>query len=326
MTIQDAKQIKLADYLQSLGYMPVKQQGKSLWYKSPLREETDASFKVNTELEKWYDFGIGKGGNIIALAAELYHSENVAYLLECIAKQTPHLHTASHTPFSFGRQSVSEPMYRHLQVTELSSPALLSYLQERRINTELAKRECKELHFTHGDKRYFAIGFPNMAGGYEVRNRYFKGCAAPKDITHIRQSGEPRGMCYLFEGFMDYLSFLTIRVKNNPQYPRLDTQDYIILNSVSNLAKAENLLATYPRIGCFLDNDTAGRNAYKHLQAKFGERLFDKSLYYREYNDLNDYLCGKSLSQSAEPMKQERQVQSARRMMQPPKKKGGFRL
>jgi len=33
------------------------------------------TFKVNTELEKWYDFGIGKGGNILALAAELYHSE-----------------------------------------------------------------------------------------------------------------------------------------------------------------------------------------------------------------------------------------------------------
>ena len=81
MTIQDVKQIKLADYLQSLGYTPVKQQGKNLWYKSPLREETDASFKVNTELEKWYDFGIGKGGNILALAAELYYSEDVAYLL-----------------------------------------------------------------------------------------------------------------------------------------------------------------------------------------------------------------------------------------------------
>ena len=66
MTIQDAKQIKLADYLQSLGYTPVKQQGRSLWYKSPLRHETDASFKVNTELNQWYDFGIGKGGNIIA--------------------------------------------------------------------------------------------------------------------------------------------------------------------------------------------------------------------------------------------------------------------
>ena len=322
MTTQEAKQIRIAEYLQTLGYIPVKRQGNSLWYKSPLREETEASFKVNTELNQWYDFGIGKGGNIIALAAELYRSDNVSYLLERIAKQTPNLHTTIHVPSSFGRQSVSEPMYRHLQVTELSSPVLLSYLQERGINTELAKRECRELRFENKGKPYFAIGFPNMAGGYEVRNRYFKGCVAPKNITHIRQQGEPRSMCYLFEGFMDYLSFLTIRTRNNPQYPRLTTQDYVILNSVSNLAKAVGILATYPQIGCFLDNDTAGRTAYKNLQTMFGERLFDKSVYYSEYKDLNNYLCGKPLSQSAEPMKQEKQVQSARRMMQPPKRRG----
>lgn len=82
MTIQEAKQIRIADYLQSLGYTPVKQQGKSLWYKSPMREETEASFKVDTELNQWYDFGKGKGGNIIALASELYRSDNVSYLLE----------------------------------------------------------------------------------------------------------------------------------------------------------------------------------------------------------------------------------------------------
>ena len=322
MTTQDAKQIRIAEYLQTLGYTPVKRQGNSLWYKSPLREETEASFKVNTELNQWYDFGIGKGGNIIALAQELYRSDSVPYLLERIARQTPHIHIANHTPFSLGRQSVSEPMYRYLQVTELSSPALLSYLQERGINTELAKRVCKELRFENKGKPYFAIGFPNMAGGYEVRNRYFKGCVAPKNITHIRQQGEPRSMCYLFEGFMDYLSFLTIRVRNNPQCPRLTMQDYIILNSVSNLSKAEGILATYPRIGCFLDNDTAGRTASEHLKAMFGERLFDKSIYYSEYKDLNDYLCGKPLFQSAELMKQKRQVQSARRMMQPPKKRG----
>ena len=322
MTIQEAKQIRIADYLQSLGYTPVKRQDSSLWYKSPLREEAEASFKVNTELNQWYDFGIGKGGNIIALASELYRSDNVPYLLECIAKQTPHLHTAIHVPFSFGRQSVSEPMYRHLQVSELSSPVLLSYLQERGISTELAKRECKELHFENKGRPYFAIGFPNMAGGYEVRNRYFKGCVAPKDITHIRQSGEQPTTCYLFEGFMDYLSFLSIRVRNNPQCPRLTTQDYIILNSVSNLAKAEGILADYSQIGCFLDNDTAGRTACEHLQARFGERLSDKSIHYSEYKDLNDYLCGKPLSQSVEPIEQEKQVQSARRMMHPPKKRG----
>jgi len=139
MTIQDVKQIKLADYL-----TPVKQQGKNLWYKSPLREETDASFKVNTELEKWYDFGIGKGGNILALAAELYHSEDVAYLLKRIEERTAYIRPAS---FSFGRQHSDNQPYQRLRVGELSSPALTAYLQERGINIGLAKRECRELRF-----------------------------------------------------------------------------------------------------------------------------------------------------------------------------------
>lgn len=58
MTIEEAKSIRIADYLHSLGYSPVKQQGINLWYKSPFREESEASFKVNTEREQWYDFGL----------------------------------------------------------------------------------------------------------------------------------------------------------------------------------------------------------------------------------------------------------------------------
>jgi hypothetical protein len=316
MTIQDVKQIKLADYLQSLGYTPVKQQGKNLWYKSPLREETDASFKVNTELEKWYDFGIGKGGNILALAAELYHSEDVAYLLKRIEERTAYIRPAS---FSFGRQDSANQPYQGLRVGELSSPALIAYLQERGINIELAKRECRELRFMNADKPYFAIGFPNMTGGYEVRNRYFKGCVAPKDITHIRQQGEPRNVCYLFEGFMDYLSFLTIRTSNHPDHPRLSEQDYMVLNSVSNIGKAEQLLRQYSRIGSFLDNDHAGRNAYDNLKRILGDRLQDMSIHYAGYNDLNEYLCS---GQSAKPTEPIKQVQSAKRIIQPPKKKG----
>ena len=321
MTIQDAKQIQLADYLQSLGYTPVKQQGKSLWYKSPLRDETDASFKVNTELNQWYDFGIGKGGNIIALAAELYHSENVAYLLERIAERTPYSRPAT---FSFGEQKTHNNSFQGVQVGELSSPALINYLRGRGINIELAKRECKELRFEHNGKQYFAIGFPNMAGGYELRNRYFKGCLAPKDITHIRQQGEQRAVCYIFEGFMDYLSFLTIRVNNNPEEPRTGEQDYMVLNSVINLSKAEQLLRPYSRIGCFLDNDQAGQRAYENLKKMFGNRLQDMSHHYKEHKDLNDYLCHRNQAKQTE---KKSQVQSARRMPQPqPKKKRGFRL
>ena len=103
MTIEEAKSIRIADYLHSLGYSPVKQQGINLWYKSPFREESEASFKVNTEREQWYDFGLGKGGNIIALAAHLYATDHVPYILKRIAKQIPHVRPIS---FSFGKQAL----------------------------------------------------------------------------------------------------------------------------------------------------------------------------------------------------------------------------
>lgn len=95
MDIQTAKQIKIADYLYSLGFSPVKQQGINLWYKSPLREETEASFKVNTERNQWYDFALGKGGNIIALAQELYSSDHVPYLLQRIGELAPGIRPVS---------------------------------------------------------------------------------------------------------------------------------------------------------------------------------------------------------------------------------------
>ena len=318
MNIQEAKQIRIADYLQSLGYTPIKQQGSSLWYKSPLREETDASFKVNTELNRWYDFGLGKGGNIIALAEELYASDYVLYLLGKIAERTPHIRPVS---FSF-RQQASEPSFQQLEVGELTHPALFNYLQERGIDTALAKPECKELHFIHNGKPYFAIGFPNVAGRYEVRNPFFKGCIAPKDISHIRQQGEPREKCLVFEGMMDYLSFLTLRMKNCPTMPNLDGQDYVILNSVANVSKIIDVLHGYGRIHCLLDNDEAGRKAYWELAREFSGRIRDFSDNYNGHKDLNDYLCGKPLSQSAEPMTEKKQVQSVRRMIQPPKKRG----
>ena len=40
------------------------------------------------------------------------------------------------------------------------------------------------------------------------------------------------------------------------------------------------------------------------------------------YKDLNAYLCDKPMSQSEKPITEKKQVQSARRMIQPPKKKG----
>lgn len=252
------------------------------------------------------------------MAEELYESDYVPYLLNKIAERVPHIRPVS---FSF-RQQASEPSFKQLEVGELTHLALFNYLQERGIDTALAKPECKELHFIHNGKPYFAIGFQNVAGEYEVRNPFFKGCIAPKDISHIRQQGEPREKCLVFEGMMDYLSFLTLRMKNCPTMPNLDGQDYIILNSVANVSKAIDVLHGYGRIHCLLDNDEAGRNAYLELAREFSGRIRDFSDNYNGHKDLNDYLCGKPLSQSAEPMTEKKQVQSVRRTIQPPKKRG----
>ena len=181
--------------------------------------------------------------------------------------------------------------------------------------------ECSEARFTHNGKRYFAIAFPNGSGGFEVRNRYFKGCIAPKEISHIRQSEKARNTCYVFEGFMDYLSFLTLRQESCPNYPELDGQDYIVLNSVSNVNKALYPLGNYERIHCFFDNDHAGLEALRQIRMEYGRERYlrDASQIYRGCKDLNEYL--------QKQIERKRQLQSAKGVRsQSPEKKNGFQL
>ena len=287
MNIQEIKTIKLQDFLASLGYTPTKQQDNKLWYLSPFRQESHASFKVNTERNQWYDFGIGKGGNIIDLAEQLYKSSDVSYLIHQIGHNVPSVVSASPGVVKPKRSSAT---FENLQVLPLSHPALIRYLQDRCIDIEVAKSVCKEVHYEVNNKRYFAIGFPNCGGGYELRNPFFKGCIAPKDISHF-YADEPKKICFLFEGFIDFLSFMTLRRIQNPQYNGLNNQDYLILNSVTNIHKALKCLSVYNNIQCFLDNDEAGRNAYLQLSKELGDSGVKASALYNGYKDLNDYLC-----------------------------------
>ena len=287
MNIKKIKQIKLQDFLASMGCKPVKQYGVNLMYLSPLRTEKHASFKINTEINQWYDFGIGRGGNIIALAELLYNSSDVSYLIHQIERNAPSNVSGSlPTVKPITRQN----SFEHLQVLPITHPALIKYLEERCIDIETARTVCKELHFDTRGKHYFGIGCPNIAGGYEIRNPFFKGCIAPKDISHF-YAEEPKNVCFVFEGFMDLLSFMTLRRKENDGLKR---QDYLVLNSVSNIQKALERLSQYDSVRCFLDNDEAGRNAYLQLSKELGKPVTDASTLYNGFKDLNEYLCAES--------------------------------
>ncbi|MCE9424803.1 toprim domain-containing protein, partial [Bacteroides fragilis] len=186
-------------------------------------------------------------------------------------------------------------------------------------------RECCEVRYQTDGKPYFAVGFPNRSGGYEIRNKFFKGCIAPKDITHIRQE-QTKETCYLFEGFMDYLSFLTLRLERCPERPELDGQDYIVLNSTASLSKAIHPLGDYEHIHCFLDNDKAGTEAVQELREEYGMRIRDASHIYGGYNDLNDFLCGKRSGQ-AERWQEKPEPEKRQRQAGKPERKGkGIRM
>jgi hypothetical protein len=113
---------------------------------------------------------------------------------------------------------------------------------------------------------------------------------SPKGITCILNG---KDTCSIFEGFMDYLSFLTIAQKQTPGLDILNKQDYIILNSVANVSKAISVIENYKEKYCYLDNDTAGVSAFLEIQAKCEQNVEDMSATYREHNDLNEYLCQK---------------------------------
>ena len=277
--LKEIKSIPLATFMSQLGYFPVKTQGYRLWYKSPLRQEHTASFKVQADINCWYDFGIGKGGNIIDLAAELYQSNDLRYLMDCIARcvsVSPPQTVASSSP-----QRHSAPSFTDIEVVPLRHHALVAYLQERGIPAQIAVKHCKQIHYSCRGKRYYAVGFANENGGYETRNRYFKGCIAPKDITLRRIRDGPTNDVAVFEGFIDYLSALKLGI--------IQGMDAIILNSVSNVGKAITYLRDYNTINCYLDNDNAGKSAFATISDEFGN-VIDRSFLYTWFNDLNEYL------------------------------------
>ena len=287
--IKEIKSIPLAAFLSRLGHEPAARKGTRLWYKSPLRQEHTPSFKVETTLNCWYDFGLGRGGNIIDLATEMYQSTDLRYLMRCIADSCPA--PSVQTVASSYPQRHSAPSMERFEVVPLGHRALVAYLQERGIPAHIATANCKEAHYSVSGKPYFAVAFENVNGDWELRNRYFKGCRGRKDISYLPWSRDgPSTECAVFEGLIDYLSAIALDI--------ISGADAIILNSVVNVNKVVPYLRNYTVINCYLDNDTAGQTALSELTAIYGSTVIDRSTLYSEFNDLNDYLVNRSFTKN----------------------------
>lgn len=275
MNIDEIRNISLVDFLNHLGYKPTGRDSKGLWFYAPYRSERKPSFHVNPNRQIWFDFGTGAGGDIFSLAGAMSGTTDFVRQAAFIAEKMSLPCETPYKPMPFKE----EPTFENVEISRLESPSLLGYLRNRGIPRDIAQQYCVQVDYTLHGKSYYAIGFGNNVHGYELRNPAFKGSYPPKHITHIA-NGNPR--CNVFEGFIDFLS--AERLGYN------DDNDTIVLNSVSNIAKAIPPLRDYSVISCYLDNDDAGRNCLAKLQKELGDKVMDKSALYPDHKDLNDYL------------------------------------
>lgn len=293
MNILQAKLIDIVEYLEKEGHKPTKSKGKKHWYLSPIRCENTPSFKVDSQKNVWFDYGLGKGGDILDLVMELNNVRSTSDALTILDHKSPVVSHTIRQPRNDIQQSQDECQMHNIQYSPLKHQALLSYIAKRKIDTQLSRVYCCEVHYDLHNKHYFGIAFRNRKGGYEIRNPYYKGCIGHKDITVIKQSKERNQEHVLvFEGFMDFLSYQMLLIARNEGLCIPYPCDYIVLNSINCLDKALEELQSYQVVHSFLDNDDGGRRTYEAMKKILGDIVVDESCRYRGYNDLNDFIAG----------------------------------
>jgi DNA primase len=289
MNCNQANEINIAGFLQSIGIAPKTAHGNSFMYCSPFRNEKTASFKVDRVKNVWFDFGTGTGGRLVDLVCQLYRVDVAGALLILSGAVIPE------QSFSFQQQNdfADEPKTEIKHIQPIQNKALIQYLTGREIEPDLAAKYCDEIYYntyTGQVKPYFAIGFKNDTGGYELRNgiktlkypKGFKGAISPKDITTI--PGANQTAVNVFEGFIDFLSALTYFETQQANYST------IVLNGVGLVDRLLQVLPNYSKINLYLDNDSSGSKTARLIQEYRPDAVNRSIRLYPDCKDFNEFL------------------------------------
>lgn len=271
------RNVSIETILNSLGIQPEKRNEREGWYKAFDRGERTASLKVDYTKNVFFDHGSGRGGGIVELLCLIKNCS--------LQEAVDFLKGSSVLQFSppVQQREINKLPEKNVivGVKQIEHPLLIEYLNKRRVDLEIARKYCLEIEYKVNGKKYFSIGFPNMKGGFELRNAISKTCASPKAPRWIKSK---KPWLAVFEGFFDFLSALTI----DPEMA--DKVDFLVLNSLSFHQKIrKDVLASYSRIFFFLDNDDAGNSATKFLE-QLHPNTDDRAVIYCDKKDLNEWL------------------------------------
>ncbi len=174
---------------------------------------------------------------------------------------------------------------------KVQHPALISYLQSRGLELKDVAGVAKEVHWSNGDDKFFAIGFLNANNGYAVRSKVYKGNLNGGGISTYTIRNNPQSI-KVFEGSMDFASYRHL-------FPD-ESYFAILLNGTGNLTKvlcekinSKSIEKSIP-VHLYFDNGRDGVGG-KHATKKATDLIanaVDKSSFYAEkgLNDINDFL------------------------------------
>ena len=324
--IPHCNRISIRDFLARRGIQPKYERNGYGMYLSPLREERTPSFKVDYVQNLWYDFGLGEGGTLLTLVMRLERCDSREAVRRLQNGEKRNAGSVSLSPGVGERPAAggpspivrlaAVPALRILSDASLRHPALVGYLTSRGIVPSVAAAFCREVRYEVNGRAFFAVGFRNDAEGWELRSERFKGSSSPKHITTFDNRSDT---VIAFEGFMDFLAYLSLK---HPERLRIDAA---VLNSVVNLPKAIPFLSRHPVIHAFFDNDEAGRKTTSDLiRLCPRSEVIDQRHFYSGHKDVNDYLIVRIKGRTQKPSTQKnapetKALQTVRNNLQPSK-------
>jgi len=314
MSCEELKRIPLISILQHLQIPCTRMNSREAWFRNPFNggNEKTASTKVDIHRNIWYSHSEGFGGNNIDFLMKFLNTDNLSTVLDWAdeRKNILSLHQQTVLDKVLILQHENERAYSILSVKRLENKALLDYVTNaRKIDLEIARAYCQEIYYrTAKGQTFFAVCFKNDSDGYELRNSFDKRSLLTKDITTMDNGYKD---VVLFEGFTDWLSYMTL--KKNAGKPYLNT-NFCILNTTANLHKAYPFLERHNGITSYLDTDSSGLESHHSLRTYFEKTHIVKNgmeelqRRYSEIKDVNDYLI---FSSSEE---QTQNIQSGRKL------------
>jgi DNA primase len=282
--INKLRNIPMIHVLRKLNIEAIEKKKEQYWFKAPWRKERTASVKCEGNL--FYDFGDSSGGNTIDFIMK-HFSIDFVNAVKWLRNESCLFSFDPPKQNTFSELKKKKP-YCIDNIQQLQNHILIDYLNTRKLNIEVCKRYLVEVYYKVNEKKYFGVGFKTNKGSYELRNKYAKLALGKKWFTWINNSHKS---IIVLESWSDFISLLTL-------YPKCEkSKDFLILNSLSTLSKADEVLNIYPEILFSLDNDNAGSNASEKCLKKWNtDKSSSKDIrcLFDGFKDVNEYLIYKS--------------------------------